>query len=58
MDMNRKFKQGWSTIPPISTKQTTTSRSYLKSLHTHNTNNNKHNIMIKYDIWRWTSILV
>jgi hypothetical protein len=24
MDMNRKFKQGWSTSPPISTKQTTT----------------------------------
>ena len=32
MAMKRKFKDGWSTIPPISTKQTTT--SYLKSLPT------------------------
>jgi hypothetical protein len=30
--IQRKFKQCWSTFPPISTKQTTT--FYLKSLNT------------------------
>jgi len=38
--MKRKFKQSWSTIPPISTKQTITSQ--LNSLNT----KNKHDTML------------
>jgi len=42
----KKFKQWWSTIPPKSTKWTTT--SHLKQLNT-----NKH-----HEIWLWKSILL
>jgi len=39
--MKRKFKQWWSTIPSISTKQTIT--SHLNSLNT----------KMNHDIWCW-----